>query len=44
MAYGTISLTSGMRQNLVSLQQTNNLMEVTQSRLASGKKSQHRSG
>jgi flagellin-like hook-associated protein FlgL len=38
MAYGTISLTSGMRQNLVSLQQTNNLMEVTQSRLASGKK------
>jgi flagellin-like hook-associated protein FlgL len=38
MAYGTITLTSGMRQNLVSLQKTNNLMELTQTRLASGKK------
>jgi flagellin-like hook-associated protein FlgL len=33
-----ITLTSGMRANLVSLQQTNNLMELTQKRLASGKK------
>lgn len=38
MAYGSINLTSGMRQNLVSLQQTNRLMELTQTRLASGKK------
>ena len=38
MAYGSITLTSGMRQNLVSLQKTNNLMELTQTRLASGKK------
>jgi flagellin-like hook-associated protein FlgL len=38
MAYGTITLTSGMRQNLISLQKTNNLMELTQTRLASGKK------
>ena len=38
MAYGTITLTSGMRQNLVSLQKTNSLMEITQTRLASGKK------
>jgi hypothetical protein len=40
MAYGSITLTTGMRQNLVSLQKTNNLMELTQTRLASGKKSQ----
>jgi len=33
-----ITLTSGMRANLVSLQQTNNMMEVTQKRLSSGKK------
>ncbi len=38
MAYGNITLTSGMRQNLFSLQKTNNLMELTQTRLASGKK------
>jgi len=38
MAYGSITLTAGMRQNLVSLQKTNNLMELTQTRLASGKK------
>ena len=38
MAYGTITLTTGMRQNLISLQKTNNLMELTQTRLASGKK------
>jgi flagellin len=38
MAYGSITLTSGMRQNLISLQKTNNLMELTQTRLASGKK------
>ena len=38
MAYGNITLTSGMRQNLISLQKTNNLMELTQTRLASGKK------
>ena len=38
MAYGSITLTSGMRQNLVSLQKTNSLMELTQTRLASGKK------
>ena len=38
MAYGNITLTSGMRQNLVSLQRTNSLMEITQTRLASGKK------
>jgi len=34
----TITLTSGMRQNLFSLQSTQKLMETTQSRLASGKK------
>jgi len=33
-----ISLTSGMRANLVSLQNTNSLLELTQKRLASGKK------
>jgi len=38
MAYGSVTLTSGMRQNLVSLQKTNSLMELTQTRLASGKK------
>ena len=38
MAYGSITLTSGMRQNLVSLQKTNSLMELTQTRLASGKR------
>lgn len=35
---GAITLTSGMRQNLFNLQQTNTLMETTQKRLASGKK------
>ena len=38
MAYENITLTAGMRQNLVSLQNTNKLMELTQTRLASGKK------
>jgi len=38
MAMQPITLTSGMRANLVSLQQTNNFMEVTQKRLATGKK------
>ena len=35
-----ISLTSGMQQNLFSLQQTNKLMDMTQSRLATGKRVQ----
>ncbi|MBT8369376.1 MAG: flagellin [Deltaproteobacteria bacterium] len=35
-----ITLTSGMRQNLFSLQQTSRLMELTQSRLATGKRVQ----
>ena len=34
----SITLTSGMRQNLFSLQQTSKLMELTQSRLATGKR------
>ena len=38
MAMQPITLTSGMRANLVSLQSTNSLMEITQKRLASGKK------
>jgi flagellin-like hook-associated protein FlgL len=38
MALGTISLTAGMRQNLISLQKTNDLMEITQTRLSTGKK------
>lgn len=38
MAMQPISLTSGMRANLVSLQNTNSLLEITQKRLASGKK------
>ena len=38
MAMQPITLTSGMRANLVSLQHTNSLMEVTQKRLATGKK------
>jgi len=33
-----ITLTSGMRANLVSLQNTNSLLETTQKRLATGKK------
>ncbi len=36
----SITLTSGMRQNLFSLQQTSKLMEMTQSRLATGKRVQ----
>jgi flagellin len=36
MAVNTIQLTSGMRQNLFSLQQTSKDMEVTQKRLATG--------
>jgi flagellin len=38
MAMQPITLTGGMRANLVSLQQTNNLMETTQKRLSTGKK------
>jgi len=38
MAMQPITLTSGMRANLVSLQNTNSLLELTQKRLASGKK------
>jgi flagellin len=38
MAMQPINLTSGMRANLVSLQNTNSLLELTQRRLASGKK------
>jgi flagellin len=34
----SITLTSGMRQNLFALQQTTKLMETTQNRLATGKK------
>jgi flagellin-like hook-associated protein FlgL len=33
-----ITLTSGMRQNLFSLQQTQNMMETTQTRLSTGKR------
>ena len=33
-----IALTSGMRQNLISLQNVNNMMETTQKRLSTGKK------
>ena len=36
----SVTLTSGMRQNLFSLQQTSKLMELTQGRLASGKRVQ----
>jgi flagellin len=38
MAINDISLTAGMRSNLVSLQQTANLLNRTQERLSSGKK------
>lgn len=38
MAMQPITLTSGMRANLVSLQNTNSLLEATQKKLASGKK------
>ena len=38
--YDKISLTSGMRANLWSLQKTSNLLELTQSRLSSGKRVQ----
>jgi flagellin-like hook-associated protein FlgL len=36
MALSTIQLTGGMRQNLMSLQKTSNLMERTQTRLSTG--------
>ena len=36
MALSTIQLTAGMRQNLMSLQKTSNLMERTQTRLSTG--------
>jgi flagellin len=38
MAMNNITLTSGMRSNLFSLQQTQTMMETTQTRLSSGKK------
>ena len=38
MAMNNITLTSGMRQNLFSLQQTQTMMETTQTRLSSGKR------
>jgi flagellin len=38
MAMQPITLTSGMRANLVSLQNTNSMLETTQKKLASGKK------
>ena len=38
MALSNITLTAGMRANLLSLQKTQNLFEVTQTRLATGKK------
>ena len=38
MAMQPITLTGGMRANLVSLQKTNNMLEVTQKRLSTGKK------
>jgi len=38
MAINDISLTSGMRSNLLSLQQTSSMINTTQTRLASGKK------
>ena len=38
MGLQPITLTSGMRSNLVALQKTDNMMEVTQKRLSSGKK------
>jgi flagellin-like hook-associated protein FlgL len=38
MAMQPISLTSGMRANLVSLQQTNSMLEITQKRLSTGKR------
>ena len=38
MAINDISLTSGMRNNLLSLQSTNTLINRTQDRLATGKR------
>lgn len=38
MAFGEISLTAGMRNNLLALQDTNKAMQTTQQRLATGKK------
>jgi flagellin len=38
MAMNNITLTSGMRQNLFSLQQTQSMMETTQTRLSTGKR------
>jgi len=38
MSINDVSLTAGMRSNLVSLQQTTNLLNRTQDRLSSGKK------
>ncbi len=38
MAMNSVTLTSGMRQNLFSLQQTSKMMETTQNRLSTGKR------
>ncbi len=38
MSFENITLTAGMRANLVSLQKTSDLMELTQKRLATGKR------
>jgi flagellin len=38
MSTDSVTLTSGMRANLVSLQKTNDLLEITQKRLSTGKK------
>ena len=38
MAISNISLTSSMRSNLISLQNTQKLMDTTQNRLSTGKK------
>ena len=38
MAMNNVTLTSGMRANLFSLQQTSTMMETTQTRLSSGKR------
>ena len=38
MALSNISLSAGARANLLSLQQTSNLLNATQNRLSTGKK------
>jgi len=41
MAISDVSLTTGMRGNLLSLQNTVELLDRTQTRLATGKKSKY---